>query len=59
MLSPEQSKQARNKAQTRKNSAKVEEYLMEIEKSQGWAKSWEMRERLERGEVTLDELKQR
>ena len=32
---------------------------MEVEKSQGFAKSWALRERLEQGQVSLDELRQR
>ena len=56
-IRPQQSRQSRNKANTRKNSAKIEQYLTEIEKSQGFAKSWELRERLEQGHVTLDELR--
>ena len=35
---------------------KVEDYLIAVEKSRGFANAWELRERLERGEVTLDEL---
>lgn len=51
-----QSKEARNKANTIRNSVKVEHYLMEVEKSQGFAKSWALRERLEQGQVSLDDL---
>lgn len=51
-----QSTQARNKAQTRKNWAKVEQYLSHVEKVHGFARSWELRVRLERGDVTLGEL---
>jgi len=58
-VKPQQSKQARNKANTRKNSTQVEQYLTEIEKAHGFAKSWELRERLEEGHVTLDELRRR
>jgi hypothetical protein len=53
------SKQARNKANTIRNWAKVENYLMEVEKVHGCAKSWALRERLEQGHVSLDDLKQR
>ena len=56
---PPQSPQSRNKASTRKNWSKVEEYLTGVEKSRGIAKAWELRERLERGDVTLDELTRR
>ena len=48
--------QQRNKAHTRKNAAKVEQYLMQVEKVQGFAKSWELRERLEQGEIKLSNL---
>ena len=51
-----QSTQARNKAHTRKNCAKVEQYLTHVEKVHGLARSWELRERLERGDVTLGGL---
>ena len=58
-IRPQQSKQSRNKANTRRNSAQVEQYLTEIEKAHGFAKSWQLRERLEQGDVTLEELKRR
>jgi len=53
MVRPPQSQQNRNQARTRKNAAKAEQYLTEIEKAHGFARSWELRERLERGDVTL------
>jgi hypothetical protein len=53
------SKASRNKANTIRNSAKFEQYLMQIEKSQGFARSWELRERLEQGEISFDELVRR
>jgi hypothetical protein len=53
------SKESRNKANTIRNSAKVEHYLMEVEKSHGFAKSWALRQRLEQGHVSLDELMRR
>ena len=59
MISPQPptpSPQARNKSLNRKNGAKVDQYLMEVEKVQGFAKAWELRERFERGDVTLGEL---
>ena len=59
MFRPQQSTQStrtRNQARTRKNSAKVEHYLTEVEKVHGCARSWELRERLERGDVTLAQL---
>lgn len=42
-----------------KNSAKVEHYLMEVEKAHGFARSWALREQIEQGHVSLDELKRR
>ena len=59
MILPQQSinaDRARNIAHTRKNSAKVEQFLMQVEKVQGFAKSWELRERLERGDIRLGQL---
>jgi type VI protein secretion system component VasF len=52
-------KHARNRANTIRNAAKVEHFLMEVEKMQGFAKSWSFRERLEQGHVSLDELMHR
>jgi hypothetical protein len=49
----------RNKANTIKNAAKAELFLMEVEKVQGFAKSWALRERLEQGQVSLEDLMQR
>jgi hypothetical protein len=51
-----QSVQGRNQAHTRRNADKVEQYLTHFERVHGCAKSWELRERLERGELTLREL---
>ena len=51
--------QSRNKANTLRNSVKVEHYLMEVEKMHGFAKSWALRERLEQGEVSLDDVMRR
>ena len=56
MLRPQPSKQTLKQANTRRNSAKVEQYLTQVEKSHGWAKSWEIRERLEKGDTTLKEV---
>ena len=59
MSPPQQSVEslrARKRARTRKNSMKVEQYLTEVEKVHGFARSWELRGRLERGDVTLDQL---
>ena len=47
----------RNKSDTRRNWSKVEQYLTEVEKVHGCARSWELRGRLERGDVTLAELR--
>jgi hypothetical protein len=63
MTTPEQPSiqtvRARKKSQTRRNAAKVEHYLMEVEKMYGCARSWALRVRLERGDVTLAELGRR
>jgi len=59
MLPPTKSKEDRNKAATRKNAVKVEQYLTEVEKAHGCAKAWALRERLELGHVTLEELRGR
>ena len=56
MVSEQPSKQSRNKARTKKDAVKVEEYLTRVEKVHGCAKAWELRERLEEGQVTLAEL---
>ena len=59
MLPPQQSAQsvrARNQSNTRRNAVKVDQYLMEVEKVHGYARAWALRERLERGEVSLAEL---
>jgi hypothetical protein len=56
---PQQSKQSRNKANTRKHSTQVEQFLTEVEKVHGCARSWALREKLEQGDVTLEELKRR
>ena len=58
MTSPQPStpSRTRNQALNRKNGAKVDQYLMEVEKVQGFAKAWELRERFEWGDVTLGEL---
>jgi hypothetical protein len=49
----------RNKSQNRRNAAKVEQYLMEVEKAYGCARSWGLRVRLEQGDVALGELTRR
>jgi hypothetical protein len=59
MVRPQPSKQTRNKTQTRKDWAKVEQYLSAVERAHGHARSWEMRERLEAGDTTLKEILRR
>ena len=49
--------ESRRLANSRKNSAKVEQFLSQVERAQGAARAWELRERLERGQVTLKDLK--
>ena len=56
---PQTSPQARNRANIRRNWSKAEAYLTGVEKAHGLAKAWEFRQRLERGEVTLDDLTRR
>ena len=59
MLIPPQSPESlrnRNRTYNRKNSAKIEQYLMTIEKVHGFARSWELRERLERGDIRLSQV---
>ena len=52
-------KKARNRANTLRNSVKVEQFLMEVEKVHGFARSWALRERLEQGQVSLEEAMRR
>jgi hypothetical protein len=62
MSQPQQSTDSvrtRNQAQSRKNWSKIEQYLSEFEKVHGFEKSWKLRQRLERGDVTLAELGRR
>jgi hypothetical protein len=54
-----QSKQHRKIANTRRNSAKAEQFLTQVEKADGCAKAWELRQQLELGQVTLEELARR
>jgi len=59
MLPPQQATQSvrsRNQSNTRRNAVKVDQYLIEVEKVHGYARAWALRERLERGEITLAEL---
>jgi hypothetical protein len=53
------SQETLNKANTIKNSVKIDRYLIEIEKVHGFSKSWAFRERLEQGHISFDELQQR
>jgi hypothetical protein len=53
------SQESRNKASTIRNSVKIERYLTEVEKIHGFSKSWELRERLEQGQLSFDELLRR
>ena len=53
------SQERRNISRTRRNWAKVEQFLTDLEKSEGFARAWALRERLERGHVTLEELRPR
>jgi hypothetical protein len=59
MLDQQQSKQSRNIACTRKHSAKIEQCLTKVEKADGCARAWELREQIERGEISLNELRRR
>ena len=54
-----ESLRTRNKSLTLRNWAKVEQYLTEVEKVHGCARSWDLSGRLERGDVTLAELTRR
>jgi hypothetical protein len=56
---PPVSREARNRASTKRNSVKVEHHLMEVEKAHGFAKSWALREQLEQGQISFDELMRR
>ena len=56
MGSHQPSEQARKKANSRKEWNKVEQHLSEVEKTQGFAKAWKLREQLELGNITLAEL---
>jgi hypothetical protein len=58
-LRPPPSRESRNMAATRRNAVKVEQYLTEVERAQGCATAWNVRQRLELGHTTLEELKRR
>ena len=59
MTTQKVSQARRNISRTQRNWAKVEQYLTEVEKADGLAKAWALRQRLERGHVTLEELRPR
>ncbi|HEX4794219.1 MAG TPA: hypothetical protein VH370_10535 [Humisphaera sp.] len=59
MTNPPQSQQARNKANTRRNWDRIEQHLTEVEKVQGSARAWKLREQLEQGHITINDLKRR
>jgi hypothetical protein len=54
-----ESLRSRRKSQNRRDWSRVEQYLTEVEKVHGNARSWELRVQFERGDVTLIELGQR
>jgi hypothetical protein len=56
MNASQQIQQARNQASNRRSWDKVEQYLTKVEKTQGFARAWELQERLERGDITLGDL---
>jgi hypothetical protein len=56
MQMDKRSLERRNIVHTRKDWARVEECLTNVEKADGIAKAWALRERLERGNVTLEQL---
>ena len=59
MSSPQQSQQTRNKANTRRNWDRIEQHLTQVEKTQGSARAWKLREQLEQGHITINDLKGR
>jgi hypothetical protein len=50
------SQQDRNTASIRRNWSKAETYLTGIERSQGIARALDLRQKLERGDISLDSL---
>jgi len=59
MITPQPSQQARNKANTRRNWDSIEQHLTHVEKTQGSARAWKLREQLEQGDITINDLKRR
>jgi len=57
MMTPQPSQQDRNKANTRRNWDRIEQHLTEVEKTQGAARAWKLREQLEQGDITINDLK--
>ena len=56
MFSPQQPQQARNQAHTRRNWDKIEQHLTEVEKIHGAQRAWKLREQLELGKITINDL---
>jgi len=56
---PRDAKRDLRKAHTRRNSAKAERYLTDVEKTHGTAHAWALRQRLESGDLALGDLKGR
>ena len=59
MPDSQQSQQARNQAHTRRNWDKIEQHLTEVEKIHGSQRAWKLREQLELGQITINDLKPR
>ena len=59
MLDAQELKQSRGRAANRRDWSQVEQYLTEYEKAHGCPKAWALRERFERGDVTLADLRLR
>jgi hypothetical protein len=56
---PRQSQATRNKASAQRNWDKVEQHLSQVEKSQGFARAWKLREQFEQGRIKLHDLTRR
>jgi hypothetical protein len=56
---PQSQQQTRNLARARRNWSEVEQYLTKVEKADGYRRAWELRERFERGQITLADLPRR
>ena len=57
MPNPKQSEQARNKASSQRHWDEVEQHLTRVEKTQGFATAWTLREQFELGKITLSDVK--